>query len=73
MAKAPNKLIAPIVIAGVTLGFLTAAHRFIFSKALVKKAPVNKAPVDQAPVDKVPVDEARKTPLNKDLNEDQSS
>ena len=28
--KKPNKVLAPLVIAGITIGFFTAAYRFIF-------------------------------------------
>ncbi|WP_173912771.1 hypothetical protein [Acinetobacter sp. Marseille-Q1618] len=30
--KQPNKFIAPIVIAGITVGFLASAYKFIFAK-----------------------------------------
>lgn len=30
--KAPNKFFAPIVIAGITIGFLASAYQFIFAK-----------------------------------------
>lgn len=30
--KKPNKFIAPIVIAGVTVGFLASAYKFVFAK-----------------------------------------
>ena len=30
--KQPNKLIAPIVIAGITIGFLASAYKFVFAK-----------------------------------------
>ena len=30
--RAPNKFLAPIVIAGVTIGFLASAYKFIFAK-----------------------------------------
>ena len=29
--KAPNKVLAPIVIAGITIGFLASAYKFIFA------------------------------------------
>ncbi len=29
--KAPNKLFAPVVIAGITIGFLASAYKFIFA------------------------------------------
>ena len=32
MAKAPNKFLAPVIIAGITVGFLVSARRFIFAK-----------------------------------------
>ena len=31
--KKPNKILAPLVIAGITIGFFTAAYRFIFIKS----------------------------------------
>nr|WP_165815718.1 hypothetical protein [Acinetobacter sp. AM] len=30
--KAPNKIIAPIIIAGITFGFLVSAYKFIFAQ-----------------------------------------
>ncbi|WP_165353064.1 hypothetical protein [Acinetobacter piscicola] len=30
--KQPNKFIAPIVIAGITVGFLVSAYKFVFAK-----------------------------------------
>ena len=30
---APNKFFAPIVIAGITLGFFVAAYKFVFAQA----------------------------------------
>lgn len=35
--KQPNKYLAPIVIAGVTFGFLASAYKFVFAKS--KKQP----------------------------------
>lgn len=32
MNKKPNKFFAPIVIAGVTIGFLASAYKFVFAK-----------------------------------------
>lgn len=32
-AKKPNNLLAPLVIAGITIGFFTAAYRFVFVKS----------------------------------------
>lgn len=30
--RAPNKVIAPLVIAGITIGFLASAYKFIIAK-----------------------------------------
>lgn len=30
--KKPNKFIAPVVIAGITVGFLASAYKFVFAK-----------------------------------------
>ena len=30
--QAPNKFFAPIVIAGITIGFFVAAYKFVFTK-----------------------------------------
>jgi hypothetical protein len=40
--KAPNKFFAPIVIAGITIGFLASAYQFIFAqkKRKEKQTPV---------------------------------
>ncbi|OTG98378.1 hypothetical protein B9T24_03315 [Acinetobacter sp. ANC 4654] len=32
LKKQPNKFIAPIVIAGITAGFLISAYKFVFAK-----------------------------------------
>ncbi|MEE1122582.1 MAG: hypothetical protein UHU06_03395 [Acinetobacter pseudolwoffii] len=32
-SKKPNKVLAPLVIAGITIGFFTTADRFIFVKS----------------------------------------
>ena len=32
MQKQPNRFIAPIVIAGITVGFLVSAYKFVFAK-----------------------------------------
>lgn len=32
MSKKPNKFLAPVVIAGVTIGFLASAYKFVFAK-----------------------------------------
>ena len=31
-SKAPNKFFAPVVIAGITIGFFVSAYKFIFAK-----------------------------------------
>jgi len=31
--RKPNKILAPLVIAGITIGFFTAAYRFIFTES----------------------------------------
>ena len=31
--KKPNKVLAPLVIAGITIGFFTSSYRFIFVKS----------------------------------------
>lgn len=36
MRKPPNKRFAPMVIAGVTIGFLAAAYQFVFGQKSVK-------------------------------------
>ncbi|WP_180023149.1 hypothetical protein [Acinetobacter sp. YH1901134] len=33
MAKTPNKFLAPVIIAGITVGFLASARHFIFAKS----------------------------------------
>lgn len=35
MEKQPNRFLAPIVIAGITVGFLASAYKFIFKKPKV--------------------------------------
>lgn len=37
----PNKIFAPLVIAGVTIGFLASAYKFIFADATSKKSLAN--------------------------------
>ncbi|MGE8539010.1 MAG: hypothetical protein ACN6NI_06980 [Acinetobacter sp.] len=32
-SKKPNTVLAPLVIAGITIGFFTAAYKFIFAKS----------------------------------------
>ncbi|WP_171490601.1 hypothetical protein [Acinetobacter suaedae] len=31
--KRPNRVFAPIIIAGITVGFLASAYKFVFAKA----------------------------------------
>lgn len=35
--KKPNNLITPIVIAGITVGFLASAYKFVFAKPKKQK------------------------------------
>ena len=35
--KKPNRFLAPIVIAGITVGFLASAYKFIFAKPSSKQ------------------------------------
>lgn len=37
--SAPNKFIAPVVIAGITIGFLASAYKFIFQSIPKKQQP----------------------------------
>lgn len=39
MQKQPNRFLAPILIAGITVGFLASAYKFIFSKSSASKQP----------------------------------
>lgn len=32
--KKPGRFLAPVVIAGITVGFLASAYKFVFSKGL---------------------------------------
>jgi len=45
MQKQPNRFLAPIVIAGITVGFLASAYKFIFSKSSASK----QSDTDQSP------------------------
>jgi len=40
--KKPNNLIAPIVIAGITVGFLASAYKFVFAKPKKQRSKGNK-------------------------------
>ncbi|WP_171407441.1 hypothetical protein [Acinetobacter sp. 2JN-4] len=35
--KKPNRVFAPIIIAGITVGFLASAYKFVFSKSNAEK------------------------------------
>ena len=37
-SKKPNKLIAPVIIAGITVGFLASAYKFVFAKKEKRQA-----------------------------------
>ncbi len=50
MAKAPNKFLAPVIIAGITVGFLASARRFIFAKP--KRTNTAQTENKTAPLDK---------------------
>jgi hypothetical protein len=45
MNKKPNKFLAPIVIAGVTVGFLASAYKFVFAKPKPPKKEIPPKPV----------------------------
>ncbi|MCU4414712.1 hypothetical protein KTH71_11835 [Acinetobacter sp. WU_MDCI_Axc73] len=45
MQKQPNRFIAPIVIAGITVGFLVSAYKFVFAKNKAK--PTEKKDADK--------------------------
>ncbi len=47
MQKQPNRFIAPIVIAGITVGFLVSAYKFVFAQN--KVAQTEKTGVDEIP------------------------
>lgn len=47
MKKQPNKFFAPIVIAGVTIGFLASAYKFVFAKPEPVKKEVKESKRDQ--------------------------
>ncbi|WP_165382395.1 hypothetical protein [Acinetobacter halotolerans] len=35
--KRPNRVFAPIIIAGITVGFLASAYKFVFAKSNAEK------------------------------------
>ena len=41
--KKPNNFIAPIVIAGITVGFLASAYKFVFAKPKKQKSEMVKS------------------------------
>lgn len=45
--KTPNKFLAPVVIAGVTIGFLASAYKFVFAKPKPVKSLQDKPRIDQ--------------------------
>lgn len=45
--KTPNKFLAPIVIAGVTIGFLASAYKFVFAKPEPIKSLQENSKIDQ--------------------------
>ncbi len=45
--KTPNKFLAPVVIAGVTIGFLASAYKFVFAKPEPVKSLQEKVHTDQ--------------------------
>lgn len=48
--KRPNRLLAPAVIAGVTIGFLATAYKFVFAKPKkVQPQPVTSKPASIEP------------------------
>lgn len=42
--KAPNKVLAPVVIAGITIGFLVSAYKYIFAANPRTEIEQNKQP-----------------------------
>lgn len=45
--KVPNKFLAPVVIAGVTIGFLASAYKFVFGKPHPDQRLQEKPSIDQ--------------------------
>lgn len=45
--KTPNRFLAPVVIAGVTIGFLASAYKFVFTKPDPVKSLQEKQHIDQ--------------------------
>ena len=40
--KKPNKFVAPIIIAGITVGFLASAYKFVFANKDISRADIQK-------------------------------
>lgn len=47
MKKQPNKFLAPIVIAGVTIGFFASAYKFVFAKPEQTNKQLPETKIDQ--------------------------
>lgn len=58
----PNKLIAPIVIAGITVGFLVSAYKFIIHDNKPKKTAPAPQPQTSDPVQTEALDSKPSTP-----------
>ena len=57
--RLPNKVLAPVVIAGITAGFLGAAYRFIF-KSSTRAVSVTKPDVPSSRLDEIAALQAKK-------------
>ena len=42
--KKPNKVVAPIIIAGITVGFLASAYKFVFANKDTSRADTQEKP-----------------------------
>ena len=40
--KKPNKFVAPIIITGITVGFLASAYKFVFANKDISRADIQK-------------------------------
>ena len=40
--KKPNKFVAPIIIVGITVGFLASAYKFVFANKDISRADIQK-------------------------------
>lgn len=52
--KTPNKFLAPVVIAGVTIGFLASAYKFVFAKPDPVQRSQEKNSIDQNKTENTP-------------------